>query len=124
MHRPHHPDRRPPAPETAAERDDDFENAVLVRANEPAELVEGGIAITLDEFRLCAQPLHLVVLMNWRFRAQDGLPRSARNIWAALTARGVRGDDGEGPLLLADVEEALAFLSEHGLVVPAPGGEL
>ncbi|MFD9235683.1 hypothetical protein ACFWB3_10425 [[Kitasatospora] papulosa] len=117
MHRPHHPERRPSAISSAAQAaEDDFENAVFTVADPPVVTNPAdAVDLSFDELRLCgAEPLRLVVLLNWRFRAKDGLPCAPEDIWASLTERGVRDADGERPLLLDDVTRALAFLDRNG----------
>jgi hypothetical protein len=102
--------------------EDDFDNAVFVLANEPAE--EGGITITPRDLQPCApEPLRLMVLMHWRIREQDGQPRSAEAIWSTLTEIGVYGSDGETPVALDDVRQAVDFLTAEGLLTAVPGGE-
>ncbi|MER6655235.1 hypothetical protein ABT248_32440 [Streptomyces sp. NPDC000971] len=123
MHRPHHPERRPSAFSSAAQAaEDDFENAVFTVADPPVVTNPAdAVDLSFDELRLCgAEPLRLVVLLNWRFRAKDGLPCAPEDIWASLTERGILDVDGESPLLLDDVTRALAFLERNG----ALGGEL
>ncbi|HBF80263.1 MAG TPA: hypothetical protein DD420_10165 [Streptomyces sp.] len=122
MCRPHHPDRRPPAEHvTTPAPEDDFGNAVFTVADLPPDIdTSDAITISLDDMRLCgAEPLRLVVLMAWRFRARDGLPCGPEAIWASLTKRGTLDADGMSPLHLDDVTRVLAFLDRSGvLVVP------
>ncbi|MEV7084178.1 hypothetical protein AB0N88_37455 [Streptomyces sp. NPDC093516] len=104
--------------------EDEFADAVLVRADEPDDDRQDGIPISLTEFAACSpEPLRLVVLMHWRFREKDGEPRSAEAIWAALTALGINGDDDE-PVTLEQVDSAMAFLISEGLITVTPGGAL
>ncbi|MDO0929743.1 hypothetical protein QQY24_31970 [Streptomyces sp. TG1A-8] len=100
----------------------DFDNAVFVPADEPEE--KDGITVSRTDLNLCApEPLRLVVLMHWRSREQDGQPRSAEAVWAAISEVGMHGDDGE-PVRLDDVRRAAAFLLREGLVTAAAGDEL
>lgn len=103
--------------------EEEFHNAVFVPAEEPQQ--DGGITITFTDFRLCApEPLRLVVLMQWRAREQDEQPRSAEVIWSALTEAGVYSSDGQSPLQLDEVRQAVAFLISEGLVTSASDGAL
>ncbi|WP_331724902.1 hypothetical protein OHB07_39320 (plasmid) [Streptomyces sp. NBC_00111] len=123
MHRPHHPERRPSAISSAAQAaQDDFENAVFIGADRPVVTDDANaVNLSFEELQLCgAEPLGLVVLLNWRFRTEDGLPCAPEDIWASLAERGILDADGESPLLLDDVTRALAFLDRSG----ALGGEL
>lgn len=102
---------------------DGFENAVFVRADEPAET--DGITITYPEFLLCSPvPLRMMVLLHWRSREQDGQLRTAESIWSTLTDLGVFSSDGESPLALEEVRQAVDFLLAEGLVATAVGGVL
>jgi hypothetical protein len=101
---------------------EDFDNAVFVLADEPEE--EGGLPITLQEFRLCApEPMRLMVLVHWRAREQDGEPCSTESIWSKLAEMGVHGSDGETPVRLDEVRQAVEFLLSQGLVTSTSGGE-
>lgn len=92
--------------------EEDFNNAVFVRAEEPEG--NGGITIARTEFGLCAlEPLRLMVLLHWRARA--------RAIWSTLTELGVYSGDGQGPVRLDEVRQAVDFLISEGLVT---GGDL
>ncbi|MFJ4633045.1 hypothetical protein [Streptomyces sp. NPDC088847] len=102
---------------------DDFENAVFVRADEPAET--DGIPITYPEFLLCSPvPLRMVVLLHWRAREKNGQPRTAKLIWSTLTDLGVLSSDGESPLTAEEVRQAVDFLLAERLVTPASDGAL
>ncbi|MFG3275960.1 hypothetical protein [Streptomyces luteogriseus] len=104
--------------------EDEFANAVFVRADEPDDDRQDGIPISLTEFAACSpEPLRLVVLMHWRFREKDGKPRSVEAIWTALTALGINGDDDE-PVTLEQVNNAMAFLISEGIITVTPGGDL
>lgn len=104
--------------------EDEFANAVFVRADEPDDDIQDGIPITRAELQMCApEPLRLVVLLHWRAREQDGRPRSAEAVWSALTELGMCGDDGE-TVRLDEVGKAVAFLLDRGVVTAASGGEL
>lgn len=103
--------------------DDEFDNAIIVRANEPDDDIENGITITRTEFELCApEPLRLVVLMHWRSREQEGQRRTAEAIWGTLTELGMRGSNDEALVRLDEVRAAVDFLLDQGLIVQ--GGEL
>lgn len=103
--------------------EDEFANAVIVRTVEPDDNDVNSIAITRTEFELCSpEPLRLVVLMHWRARERDGQPCTAEAIWATLTAQGIRGINGDTPVALNEVTEAVGFLVNQGLV--PTGGEL
>ncbi|MBB1258308.1 hypothetical protein [Streptomyces alkaliterrae] len=121
------------APPSAAEArldnesdDFDFENALIVRADEPDDDAEDGIRLTRAEFEACSpEPLRLVVLMHWRLRERDGRPLTARAIWADLTAMGMYDIDGVTPVALTQVDEAVRFLTSNGLIATVPdGGDL
>ncbi|MFF9594250.1 hypothetical protein ACF1FX_34595 [Streptomyces sp. NPDC014646] len=116
----------PQDPSAAADQEmseEDFANAVFVRADEPEDDAADGVTITRDEFCLCApEPLRLVVLMHWRLREQDGRPRTAGAIYAQLTELGMHGDDGV-PVRLNEVTAAVDFLHSQG-VISGAGGEL
>jgi hypothetical protein len=104
--------------------EDEFADAVFVRADEPDDDRQDGVPISLADFAACSpEPLRLVVLMHWRFREKDGKPRSVEAIWAALTALGINGDDEE-PVTLEQVDSAMAFLISEGLITVTPGGVL
>lgn len=98
-----------------------FESAVFVLADEPEE--EDGIPVTLTDFQLCApEPLRLLVLMHWRVREQDGQLRSAETIWSTLAKMGVHSGDGESPVGLEEVQQAVDFLLAAGLVTADSDG--
>ncbi|MFI2620569.1 hypothetical protein [Streptomyces sp. NPDC018584] len=100
--------------------EDEFANAVFVRADEPND--EAGIGITREELRMCAAaPLRLVVLMHWRLREMEGQPRTAEAIWAKLTELGMYSDDGETPVRLGEVGDAVRFLLSQGVITAASG---
>lgn len=102
-----------------------FASAVIVRADEPDDDTGDGIRVTRGEFELCApDPLRLMVLLHWRGREQDGRPRSAEAIWSALTELGVCSDDGESPVSLEEVRQAVDFLRTEDLVRSSVDGDL
>ncbi|MEU0034645.1 hypothetical protein [Streptomyces sp. NPDC006333] len=102
---------------------DDFENAVFVRVDEPDE--PDGIRITYPEFLLCSPvPLRMMVLLHWRHRERAGEARTAESIWSTLTGLGVLSSDGESPLTVEEVREAVDFLLAERLVTPTADGAL
>ncbi|MFD5110353.1 hypothetical protein [Streptomyces cinereoruber] len=104
--------------------EEDFTNAVFVRAKEPDADIAEGFRLTCEDFRLCASdPLRLMVLMHWRVREADGEPRTAEAIYATMTELGVFGND-EMPVRLNDVIDAVDFLRNQNVVSDVPDGEL
>ncbi|GAA2288750.1 hypothetical protein GCM10010145_68680 [Streptomyces ruber] len=93
-------------------------------ADEPAD-PDGGIPLRFTELQLCSpEPLPLVVLLHWRACEQDGGPRSAESVWSTLTEQGICSYDGETPVSLGEVRQAVDFLLAEGVVTAAAGGDL
>lgn len=105
------------------EFEDDFENIVIVRADEPPAAPGEGVTITRAEFDLCAaEPVDVVVLLHWRAREMDDRPRTAEAIWETFTELGFHGSDYESPIRLDEVQESIRRLTGQGIIAGPTGG--